>query len=99
MYFILFIQNVIRDMRYNIKLWFTASRAQLLINIIERSQDLQTLCINSACVCRLNREEGDGAWCPEGQLEPSDSQYLQVCVCSGKQSQTCSVMYPSTCRD
>ncbi|XP_070820825.1 discoidin domain-containing receptor 2 [Chaetodon trifascialis] len=27
---------------------------------------------------RLNREEGDGAWCPEGQLEPSDSQYLQV---------------------
>ncbi|CAL8335094.1 unnamed protein product [Gadus morhua 'NCC'] len=27
---------------------------------------------------RLNREEGDGAWCPEGELEPSDSQYLQV---------------------
>ncbi|XP_023254913.1 discoidin domain-containing receptor 2-like, partial [Seriola lalandi dorsalis] len=27
---------------------------------------------------RLNREEGDGAWCPEGQQEPSDSQYLQV---------------------
>ncbi|CAB1419859.1 unnamed protein product [Pleuronectes platessa] len=27
---------------------------------------------------RLNREEGEGAWCPEGQLEPSDSQYLQV---------------------
>ncbi|KAK2838146.1 hypothetical protein Q5P01_015358 [Channa striata] len=27
---------------------------------------------------RLNLEEGDGAWCPEGQLEPSDSQYLQV---------------------
>uniref|UniRef100_A0A3Q3IZE4 receptor protein-tyrosine kinase n=1 Tax=Monopterus albus TaxID=43700 RepID=A0A3Q3IZE4_MONAL len=26
---------------------------------------------------RLNREEGDGAWCPEG-LEPSDTQYLQV---------------------
>uniref|UniRef100_A0A665VIU6 Discoidin domain-containing receptor 2 n=1 Tax=Echeneis naucrates TaxID=173247 RepID=A0A665VIU6_ECHNA len=24
------------------------------------------------------RSEGDGAWCPEGQLEPSDSQYLQV---------------------
>uniref|UniRef100_A0A3Q3XAQ6 receptor protein-tyrosine kinase n=1 Tax=Mola mola TaxID=94237 RepID=A0A3Q3XAQ6_MOLML len=27
---------------------------------------------------RLNWEEGDGAWCPQGQLEPSDSQYLQV---------------------
>ncbi|CAL8263338.1 unnamed protein product [Boreogadus saida] len=27
---------------------------------------------------RLNREGGDGAWCPEGELEPSDSQYLQV---------------------
>uniref|UniRef100_A0A8C7XBP8 Discoidin domain-containing receptor 2 n=1 Tax=Oryzias sinensis TaxID=183150 RepID=A0A8C7XBP8_9TELE len=27
---------------------------------------------------RLNREEGDGAWCPEGQLQHSDSQYLQV---------------------
>ncbi|XP_077942533.1 discoidin domain-containing receptor 2 isoform X1 [Gasterosteus aculeatus] len=27
---------------------------------------------------RLNREEGDGAWCPEGQLGPSDSQFLQV---------------------
>ncbi|KAM4576078.1 discoidin domain-containing receptor 2 isoform 1-T1 [Odontesthes bonariensis] len=26
---------------------------------------------------RLNREEGDGAWCPKGQ-EPSDNQYLQV---------------------
>uniref|UniRef100_A0A667X8E8 receptor protein-tyrosine kinase n=1 Tax=Myripristis murdjan TaxID=586833 RepID=A0A667X8E8_9TELE len=24
------------------------------------------------------RWEGDGAWCPQGQLEPSDSQYLQV---------------------
>lgn len=29
-------------------------------------------------VCRLNQEKGDGAWCPE----PSDSQYLQVCVLS-----------------
>lgn len=38
------------------------------------------LCLNSVCVCRLNREEGEGAWCPEGQLEPSDSQFLQVCV-------------------
>uniref|UniRef100_A0A672GDS7 receptor protein-tyrosine kinase n=1 Tax=Salarias fasciatus TaxID=181472 RepID=A0A672GDS7_SALFA len=27
---------------------------------------------------RLNREEGEGAWCPQGQLEPSDTQYLQV---------------------
>lgn len=27
---------------------------------------------------RLNREEGDGAWCPKGQPEPSDNQYLQV---------------------
>ncbi|RVE68684.1 hypothetical protein OJAV_G00095350 [Oryzias javanicus] len=27
---------------------------------------------------RLNREDGDGAWCPEGQLEHSDSQFLQV---------------------
>uniref|UniRef100_A0A3B3TNJ5 receptor protein-tyrosine kinase n=1 Tax=Poecilia latipinna TaxID=48699 RepID=A0A3B3TNJ5_9TELE len=27
---------------------------------------------------RLNSEDGDGAWCPEGQLEPSDSQYLQI---------------------
>uniref|UniRef100_A0A673B3X5 receptor protein-tyrosine kinase n=1 Tax=Sphaeramia orbicularis TaxID=375764 RepID=A0A673B3X5_9TELE len=27
---------------------------------------------------RFNREDGDGAWCPEGQLEPTDSQYLQV---------------------
>ncbi|KAM9742989.1 discoidin domain-containing receptor 2 isoform 2-T3 [Menidia menidia] len=26
---------------------------------------------------RLNREEGDGAWCPKGQ-KPPDSQYLQV---------------------
>ncbi|KAJ3603669.1 hypothetical protein NHX12_028413, partial [Muraenolepis orangiensis] len=25
-----------------------------------------------------NGEGGDGAWCPEGELEPSDSQYLQV---------------------
>lgn len=32
------------------------------------------------CVCRLNCEDGDGAWCPQGQLEPSDSQYLQVCL-------------------
>ncbi|KAG7255989.1 hypothetical protein CRUP_020971, partial [Coryphaenoides rupestris] len=30
------------------------------------------------CVCRLNKEGGEGAWCPEGELEPSDSQYLQV---------------------
>lgn len=34
------------------------------------------------CFCRLNREKGDGAWCPKGQLEPSDSQYLQVSVCA-----------------
>ncbi|XP_062873692.1 discoidin domain-containing receptor 2 [Trichomycterus rosablanca] len=27
---------------------------------------------------RLNREEGDGAWCPAGQLKPSDVQYLQL---------------------
>ncbi|XP_013885188.1 discoidin domain-containing receptor 2 isoform X2 [Austrofundulus limnaeus] len=27
---------------------------------------------------RLNCERGDGAWCPKGQLEPSDSQYLQI---------------------
>ncbi|KAG1967008.1 discoidin domain-containing receptor 2-like [Pimephales promelas] len=27
---------------------------------------------------RLNREEGDGAWCPAGQLQPSDVQYLQI---------------------
>ncbi|KAM4746242.1 discoidin domain-containing receptor 2 isoform 2-T2 [Anableps anableps] len=27
---------------------------------------------------RLNSEDGDGAWCPKGQLEPSDSQYLQI---------------------
>ncbi|XP_061881324.1 discoidin domain-containing receptor 2-like isoform X1 [Entelurus aequoreus] len=27
---------------------------------------------------RLNREDGDGAWCPEGQLEATDSQFLQV---------------------
>ncbi|KAG9261577.1 discoidin domain-containing receptor 2-like [Astyanax mexicanus] len=27
---------------------------------------------------RLNKEEGDGAWCPAGQLQPSDVQYLQV---------------------
>ncbi|XP_026198581.1 discoidin domain-containing receptor 2 isoform X2 [Anabas testudineus] len=27
---------------------------------------------------RFNSEEGDGAWCPKGQLEPSDTQYLQV---------------------
>lgn len=27
---------------------------------------------------RLNCEDGDGAWCPQGQLEPSDSQYLQI---------------------
>lgn len=27
---------------------------------------------------RLNREEGDGAWCPAGQLHPSVVQYLQV---------------------
>uniref|UniRef100_A0AAZ3PNL4 Discoidin domain-containing receptor 2 n=1 Tax=Oncorhynchus tshawytscha TaxID=74940 RepID=A0AAZ3PNL4_ONCTS len=27
---------------------------------------------------RLNREEGDGAWCPAGLLQPSDTQYLQV---------------------
>uniref|UniRef100_A0A3Q3ADN8 receptor protein-tyrosine kinase n=1 Tax=Kryptolebias marmoratus TaxID=37003 RepID=A0A3Q3ADN8_KRYMA len=27
---------------------------------------------------RLHSEKGDGAWCPKGQLEPSDSQYLQI---------------------
>ncbi|TRY96706.1 hypothetical protein DNTS_005949 [Danionella cerebrum] len=27
---------------------------------------------------RLNREDGDGAWCPAGQLQPSDVQYLQI---------------------
>lgn len=27
---------------------------------------------------RLNRDMGDGAWCPHGQVEPSDTQYLQV---------------------
>ncbi|KAJ8005616.1 hypothetical protein DPEC_G00119790 [Dallia pectoralis] len=27
---------------------------------------------------RWNREEGDGAWCPAGLLQPSDTQYLQV---------------------
>lgn len=27
---------------------------------------------------RLNHEEGEGAWCPQEQPEPSDSQYLQV---------------------
>ncbi|XP_041854820.1 discoidin domain-containing receptor 2 isoform X2 [Melanotaenia boesemani] len=27
---------------------------------------------------RLNREEGDGAWCPKGEVEPTNSQYLQV---------------------
>uniref|UniRef100_A0A8C7EYA3 receptor protein-tyrosine kinase n=1 Tax=Oncorhynchus kisutch TaxID=8019 RepID=A0A8C7EYA3_ONCKI len=27
---------------------------------------------------RLNREEGDGAWCPAGLLQPSDTQYLQI---------------------
>lgn len=27
---------------------------------------------------RLNRDEGDGAWCPQGHLEASDTQYLQV---------------------
>uniref|UniRef100_A0A3B5QAQ0 receptor protein-tyrosine kinase n=1 Tax=Xiphophorus maculatus TaxID=8083 RepID=A0A3B5QAQ0_XIPMA len=27
---------------------------------------------------RLNSEDGDGAWCPKGQLEPSDSQFLQI---------------------
>lgn len=37
------------------------------------------LCV---CVGRLNREEGEGAWCPQGELEPSDSQYLQVRICS-----------------
>lgn len=35
---------------------------------------------------RLNREEGDGAWCPQGQLEPTDSQYLQVGVLNGLRS-------------
>lgn len=27
---------------------------------------------------RLNREEGEGAWCAAGQLQPSDVQYLQI---------------------
>ncbi|KAL0979844.1 hypothetical protein UPYG_G00190560 [Umbra pygmaea] len=27
---------------------------------------------------RLNREEGDGAWCPAGLLEPAVKQYLQI---------------------
>uniref|UniRef100_A0A3B5MNC3 receptor protein-tyrosine kinase n=1 Tax=Xiphophorus couchianus TaxID=32473 RepID=A0A3B5MNC3_9TELE len=27
---------------------------------------------------RLNSEDGDGAWCPKGQLEPLDSQFLQI---------------------
>ncbi|XP_016140163.1 discoidin domain-containing receptor 2-like [Sinocyclocheilus grahami] len=27
---------------------------------------------------RLNCEEGDGAWCPAGQLQPADVQYLQL---------------------
>uniref|UniRef100_A0A8C6L3T1 receptor protein-tyrosine kinase n=1 Tax=Nothobranchius furzeri TaxID=105023 RepID=A0A8C6L3T1_NOTFU len=29
---------------------------------------------------RLHCDNGDGAWCPKGPLEPSDSQYLQVCI-------------------
>lgn len=49
-----------------------------MINISSVSRQSEfCMCV---CACRLNREEGDGAWCPEGQLEPSDSQYLQVCV-------------------
>uniref|UniRef100_A0A8C6KZK0 receptor protein-tyrosine kinase n=1 Tax=Nothobranchius furzeri TaxID=105023 RepID=A0A8C6KZK0_NOTFU len=27
---------------------------------------------------RLHCDNGDGAWCPKGPLEPSDSQYLQI---------------------
>ncbi|KAG2456044.1 discoidin domain-containing receptor 2 isoform X1 [Polypterus senegalus] len=27
---------------------------------------------------RLNRDEGDGAWCPAGLLQPSDVQFLQI---------------------
>lgn len=27
---------------------------------------------------RMNREEGDGAWCPAGPLVPSDVQFLQL---------------------
>ncbi|XP_069039259.1 discoidin domain-containing receptor 2 isoform X2 [Lepisosteus oculatus] len=27
---------------------------------------------------RLEREEGDGAWCPAGLLQPTDVQYLQI---------------------
>lgn len=27
---------------------------------------------------RLQREEGDGAWCPAGLLEPEDVQFLQI---------------------
>ncbi|XP_018584257.1 discoidin domain-containing receptor 2 isoform X3 [Scleropages formosus] len=27
---------------------------------------------------RMNREEGDGAWCPAGPLEPTDVQFLQL---------------------
>ncbi|KAJ8380316.1 hypothetical protein SKAU_G00010940 [Synaphobranchus kaupii] len=27
---------------------------------------------------RLNREEGDGAWCPAGLLQPTDVQFLQL---------------------
>ena len=32
----------------------------------------------SALAPRLNKEEGDGAWCPAGPLEPTDVQYLQL---------------------
>ncbi|KFP72408.1 Discoidin domain-containing receptor 2, partial [Acanthisitta chloris] len=27
---------------------------------------------------RLQREEGDGAWCPAGLLQPEDVQFLQI---------------------
>lgn len=33
------------------------------------------LCVFSP---RLQREEGDGAWCPAGLLQPEDVQFLQI---------------------
>lgn len=40
---------------------------------------------------RLNHEEGEGAWCPQEQPEPSDSQYLQVRICWASRMGTCLV--------
>lgn len=47
---------------------------------LKKTQAAQSSGLLLSVCFRLNRDMGDGAWCPHGQVEPSDTQYLQVRV-------------------